>query len=244
MRTWTPDYQPYLTRMEETPMVVTVDLAAGPHIPLETHPELLLVRIQLARPRPDGLRATEELADLNRAEDKLVQGFEDAGAIYVGRYVAGGYTVHAFYAPQGLRPPPPDLAPYVPGLAAKIEADWGFYTQLLYPDRWNLQLIHNRKTVQVLAAQGDQHDAPRRIDHFGYFRGQEPAVLAADRLRAAGFDVEVPRADEDGDWVLPFYSTHAVGEELMAKESAAILQIVEVDGGGDYDGWGCPVVTD
>lgn len=243
MRTWSTDYQPYLTRVEETPMVVAVDLAAAPHVPLASHPELLLVRIQLAQPRPDGLRATEELPALNRIEDRLVQHFEDAGAIYVGRTTSGGFTVHAFYAPKGLRPPPPDLAPYVPGFAAKMEPDWGYYTQLLFPDRWNLQLIHNRKTLQVLAANGDQPEAPRVLDHFAYFPGEAPARAAAARLTAAGYTVDDPRADEDGDWVVPFHRTHGLNEEVMAQEASTILEIVELEGGGNYDGWGCPVVT-
>lgn len=242
MRTWTPDWQPYATKMDETPMVVTIDMAAAQAAPMESHPELLLVRLQLRQPRPDGLRATEEMEALAQAEDRLVEPFEAAGAIYVGRYTAGGFVVHAFYAPKGLRPPPPDLGPYLPGFASKLEPDWGFYTQFLYPDRWNLQLIHNRKVLTTLAAQGDEHEADRVIDHYAYLPGEAAARAAAEKL-AAHFEVRDVRADDDGDWLVHFTSEHGVSDAIMADECATILEIVEGELDGSYDGWGCPVVV-
>jgi len=242
MRTWTPDWQPYATKMDQTPMVVTIDMAAAEAAPMESHPELLLVRLQLQRPRPDGLRAADEMDALGSAEDRLVEPFEAAGAIYVGRYTAGGFVVHAFYAPKGLRPPPPDLAPYVPGFASKLEPDWGFYSQFLYPDRWNLQLIHNRKVLTTLAAQGDDHEAERVIDHYAWLPGEPAARAAAERL-GERFTIVETRADEDGDWMIHFTSEHALSDEIMAEECAAILEVVEAEHDGSYDGWGCPVVT-
>ena len=52
------------------------------------------------------------------------------------------------------------------------------------------------------------------------------------------------KGEVKGDWVVPFHSNHEVTEEGMAQEAATILEIVEVNGNGDYDGWGCPVVTE
>ena len=113
----------------------------------------------MKRPRPDGLRSSEELDALAAIEDRLVEsiGHEIEGW-FIGRVLYRGYSDMFFYLPE---PQPDDedrLSSCVEAAAGdyeitqRIDEDpkWDFYTDFLWPDRASHQAMGNRRVLAQL----------------------------------------------------------------------------------------------
>ena len=98
---WEPDFDFYMTMIEDRPASIVLDLAAGQNSPLDTHPILIVIRVPMKVPHPDGLRDGSELEALSKLEDDFTEKLATAvDAIYVGRTVCDGDTTLYLYAPQ------------------------------------------------------------------------------------------------------------------------------------------------
>jgi hypothetical protein len=250
---WRQDFDFYLVEMEERPASFVVDLAAGAHAPLSTHPMRLDVRVPMLRPRADGLRDAGELDDLGDLEDQFTRRLETAvDAIYVGRAVFAGHTVLHYYMPRdagGRFDELPAIAgpsgAYRPSWAIDDDPGWSVYLEVLTPDPYEHATIWNRRLLRSFEDDGDHLQRPRPIDHYAFFPSQDQADRAATALTAAGFlpdPVVAPREDGDG-WALQFHRDDALANGRPDQFCAEILDIVLPEG-GDYDGWGAPHVRD
>lgn len=244
---WTQDFDVYLVTMEDRPASFVVDLAAGEHVPVETHPVRLTVRVRMQHPREDGLRDARELEALGEVEDRLCDRLEEAvDAIYAGRVVHDGLTTFYFYVPAEHRDDIDDL-PALAGALGRYRLEWAIdddpewecYSVYLAPDPISRQTIWNRRLLQVFEEKGDRVDVPREIDHLAHFPGREQAEAAALALRRAGFALdEIEAPDGPGDaWALSFHRHDAIGEGRPDEFCAEILDII-LPLEGLYDGWG------
>lgn len=147
MPAWKPSWNTYISSVQGAPHSFVVDLAAAQHAPLASHPTRLQVRVQLRKPRADGLRDPSEQEEMRQVEDALARRMDVAlEALYIGRFVSEGYATFVFYLPEAITnidravdalDLPKTVAkagPYHPEWFAEPDPKWTFYFDFLYPD--------------------------------------------------------------------------------------------------------------
>ena len=210
---WEPNFGFYLTTLDEHPASFVVDLNAEP---TESHSLRLQLRVPLRPPRDDGLRDAAEFL---------------------------------FYVPSEHGPLLDDLeallgpvAPYEVEYLAAEDPDWGMHTEFLFPDAYSLQSIANRTLLEQLEKAGDVMSVARTIDHLAFFESAAQANEAASRLKAAGFSTDELATREDDRVGLQFHRDDALSD---GQADAFVAEVLDIMGplGGEYGGWGCPVVT-
>lgn len=247
-RPWTPDFDFYPTTVDGRRASIVVDLQSPLHAPLAGHGTLVSVRIPMKFPRADGLRDAAELRPLAVLEDALVPVLEERlDAIHVGRLMLAGVLVLYLYAPDDL--PEARVAEAVGSVGwdgyevrwtVAPDPDWRLLREVLAPDPYATQGIWNRRLLTEFAAQGDDHDAPREVDHVVVFGSVGAAEVAARQLRELGFRVDEPE-DEESRTRLSFHREDRLGEGAADAFVEQVLDVV-LPLGGDYDGWGAPVM--
>jgi len=96
--------------------------------------------------------------------------------------------------------------------------------------------------LQQLEQAGSDLSKPHSPEFFLYFPSKESALEAARRLKAEGYVVKgEPSVADDGTWLcLATKSLLLKYESIVAIR--ARLDTLATDLGGEYDGWGTPVV--
>jgi hypothetical protein len=242
---WAENFDFYEGSSGEDRAIVTLDLAAGGHAPVATHPLRLQFRVEMRHPRPDGLRSATEAPELFALEDRLVDTVRTrVEGIYVGRVVAQGFTAFYFYVPAAQREQAQlagelvgDVTPYELEWMVEDDAGWERYGAL-FPNRYALQTILNRRLVAQMVKSGDQLEMPREIDHAAHFPSRLQAEAASEALGAAGYRVE-PLV-EGKRWFLEFHRQERCDGEEPDRFVFAVLDLLEPHE-GEYDGWGSAV---
>ncbi len=248
---WSQSFDFYMAEIDGDPASISLDLGAVEHVPVDDHPLRLALRIAMKRPRPDGLRNSEEFDALAAIEDKLVESIgHELEGWFVGRVLYRGSADLFFYLPEPNADDEDRLASCVEAAAGdyeitqRIDEDpkWEFYTGFLWPDRASHQAMGNRRVLAQLEQAGDDHELPRTIDHFAYFESPAACKRFAARLREHGFTVDEPEQGEHGAWGLQFHRDDHLADGRIDEITGEILELMG-DDDGDYDGWGCPVRT-
>jgi hypothetical protein len=246
---WQENFDFYEGAAETGRAFVTVDLAAAGHAPVESHPVRLQFRVKMLHPREDGLRSADEAEALFALEDELAEALHSGhDAIYVARVVAYGFSEFYFYVPEKHRnagaelgPLRKRLAPYELEWLPEDDAQWEGYFEL-YPNRYALQTIMNRRLVAQMVESNDQLEVPRTIDHMAFFPSREQAEAAGKALVAADFTVDpvAPPKDAEGGWGLQFHREDPCDGEHPDEFVFEVLDLITPHE-GEYDGWGSPV---
>ncbi len=121
------------------------------------------------------------------------------------------------------------------------DAGHAFFSANLDPTPIEIEVSRNLGLHRQLAANGDDHTKPRPVDFTILFKSQ------ADR--DAFIEQALPLGYQRGEEMTDADPTHchlkrvtSVEPELIAKLSVELRELAEQHG-GDYDGWGCPVVS-
>ena len=88
---------------------------------------------------------------------------------------------------------------------------------------------------------GSDLSKPHEIEFFLYFPTQAAAEQAALRIREGGFEVEVKQAAKGADW-LCFATKTMIPKLSDLQQIRRDFNSLTAAVGGDYDGWGTPVV--
>lgn len=251
---WEQDFDVYLTRLDESPISVVVDLDAASHAPVGTHPYLLRVRIVMKKPDENGLRSRNEFEALNALEDALLEGLAPAlDAIHVGHMILRGVIDLVLYCPPGVVGQSWEIERLIEEIRGDYDvepilqedAEWHLYREIMFPDPYDLQFILNRRLLDLITRNGDDLASTRPVDHLALFRAEEEAEMASNELSAVGFTVDPPSLEEtqSGEqvWAVPFHRAEALEGRAMDRVVAEILDVI-LPLGGSYDGWGCPTV--
>ncbi len=249
---WEEELDFYFSETRGARLVVTVDLGAAELAPMATHPLRLAARISMQSPRADGLRRRSEADALFDLEDRLVERLgEVLPLLMVGRTVMAGDVTIWWYAPRAAEARLEELAEgltevrggYEVHLSLERDADWRFYTDFLFPDAYNLQVMLNRRRLMTMLEHGDDGSRPRELEHLAYFETEEEAQAVAERLQRAGFDVEIPLldaqlpVDAELPWALRFCHVDTLSGGRIDEVCMGIIDLV-LEGGGIYEGWG------
>jgi hypothetical protein len=164
---------------------------------------LIKVRAAIREATPQGLPTSEEFPRISALEDQLSTAISEIGGLYVGRITVAGNRWFHFFAPLnqddaiGLVALVGGASGYDLRVVVKEDPDRRGYWEDLFPTDQDWQVVQDLKVIESLRSQGDDHDAPRRIDHWAYF----PSVDACRRFESwaleRGFEVQA-RLDPDG----------------------------------------------
>ncbi len=207
-------------------------------------PCVLCIRIALHSPGEHGLTTDEEFNALSTLEDHLEAIVtEQLRGRYVGRYTHNGRRTFFVYVPDA-NPDQSRIANsltdlgYPPELWAEPDSSWQKYSWL-YPSTEELQTIEDRRTLEALAKEGDDHSIPRDVDHWIYFESAADRSSFINDVVGQGFEIrsqwdnaEVPRRP----YGLQVFRRHPVDFDSLASVVRDLLRRAERHS-GDYDGW-------
>lgn len=214
----TGNWETYVMEIDKRPVSVVVDLAYGSSPAAKVKPNVMIVSVNLFTEHNNGMPSGTEARKLDSIENKLVQALGDKlNAAYAGRYTQNGKRDYYFYSADTL-----NYRQYVLNAAglyafgrckmmAKADAKLENYFSVLYPSEKEMQRIYNRRMLDRLAEAGDLVTAPRKIDHFLFFKTEQERKKFVRVVQDNGFTVE------NG------------GEEKGVKDRPYSLQISKVD---------------
>jgi hypothetical protein len=240
------DWDAYLMEVNGKPVSVVVDLGLARIAPMKDRPNAILVRTRIKDPDAGGQPGKAESARLDELENLMVEQLEKStGAVYAGRFTQRGLREFHFFAldtvgyARALRTAFAGFTEYE-WLARSVEdKSWSNYFDVLYPPAVEMEKIQNRRLVDLLREKGDGLKAPRRIDHYFYFKTKS---LREQFLRGPGMSefsiAEMPEADEKQalPYLLHLHKEDVPDYGLITRliiplwENARKLQ-------GRYDGW-------
>ena len=244
---WSQAFDFYFCTIEGIVYSTGIDMAAGDHAPLGSHPIFAVVRVAMKNPQDDGLRSAEESEALFELEDRVTKTLANGvDAIQIGWRIGSGRSDFHFYLPQAGAKRFESLLGTVDwgGYDAKGRAaddsDWENYWSD-YPGTFHRHTMQNRAVQLELAEQGDSLRKRRWIDHTALFPSRESAEESASRLKKARFRIVGIDVDSDplGEQVaLMFRRKDSCAGMRPDEVTIEILDAIEPTG-GIYDGWGC-----
>ncbi len=246
---WSPNFDFYIAPVDGHPASISLDLGAVEHVPVPDHPLRLAVRLALKHARPDGLPTSEEFDPLGKVEQNLADAIgHEVEGWFVGRVLYRGSCDLFFYLPAPQEGDEDRLVACIEAhrdgyeVSHRLDRDprWKFYNEFLWPDRASHQAMGNRRVLAQLEAAGDELGVEREIDHLANFDDEEACREAAAALAEHGFRLDEPTQSEHGGWRLAFRRDDSLARGRIDEVTAEILELI---GEGDYDGWGCRVVT-
>ncbi len=240
----------YFARIDDAVASIFMDLGLRVDAPVEKRPWLLWVWIVLKSPKPDGLASAEEAPQLHGIGEALDSTISaTCGAQLVGRVTGNGRREFYFYAaePGELQAAVASVMNNFPGYRQEIgstyQPDWEQYF-LLYPSESNLERMQNRRLLEALAAEGDVHELPRKVEHWFSFADESTRGTCRDLLEFREFLSEGESQSEEEGEQMPFAlvvsRTASVDSHSINGITIELARLAR-EHGGRYDGWECAV---
>lgn len=240
------DWDFYFCQVENRPASIFLDLGINQDVPVAGLGDMAWLRLQLRKPRPDGLSSQEEFSRLSEIEDALAEALLHAEIqiAYVGRNTSDGfrdyfcYTSHGELAENCLSMAMAPFSEYDFETGSRSDPEWSVYREFLYPSRRAYQTILNHRVLASLEQHGDRHDIEREVSHWIYFRlaDDRHRFLMAVRQRGFGFVAQNDNAESERPFGLMVSRPHAVDSSTINDIVLSLFDLAE-DCDGDYDGW-------
>lgn len=235
----------YPCRVEDEPASIMVNLGIAAEAPIDAVTDCTWLHVSLKDPRPDGLSSAEEfdrLCEIGDALDAAVRG-ASTSLRYVGRCTCRGRRDFYTYAESGVV-----AESILSGMMAAFpeyefdtgfhsDPQWRLYREFLYPTSRSMQLINNRRVLDVLEKQGDVNGTSRPIRHFAYFANEEHARSFSDSVAERNFEIVSRSADEtSGSHAVIFERSDPTEFVAINNLTLELLDLAE-SREGRYDGW-------
>lgn len=236
----------YSLLVDDEPASIFVDLGIAKDAPLAQFPNLAYLRVRMQRPRPDGLSSQDEYETLVTLEDSLSESIEHSSqSVYVGRNTSSGNRDFYFYTNDSaietvLRNTMAKWPGYEFETGARPDTEWSVYWHFLYPSAEDFQRISNRGVIEQLQKHGDQIEVPRKIDHLAIFKTHNDRDGFVLYLRDHGYDIAQMKDASSGNFDVIFGRTD---QPSQIDEVTIDLYRAALQHNGEYDGWGCAIVT-
>ncbi len=224
--------------------VFSIDAAFAGAAPLVSHPFVHWVILNYAKQGfPDQIVDGKLVA----FEDKLVDFLGTQQGAYVGRFTSvAGTRQLFFYAPENIieniRKFAQDASfDYDILMNVKEDPEWSLYLDFLYPSDFDWQRINLQQILMNLRKHGDKHEIPRNIDHYAYFETENGAQAFEEYLEQGNFS-SVVRSKADEKWNVSFQQYTAIEVSILEPVVLSLFKKSR-EIGGEYDGWGSPVMS-
>ncbi len=246
------DWDFYPCRVDGEPASISLNLWFLEHPAPDGCNTLVHAQVAMHDPGDHGMGTRDEAASFRPLEATMRAGAQGARFHLVGRVRTRGAWQLAWYGPSdgadALHQCVSQAVASHPGRRATTEViedpEWSFLHEFLAPDESSVQWMADRRVVDSLLAHGDRIDVPRAIDHWIRFDGEDAAIAFASAVSALGFN----RVHEDDS-----RGAQGVLVHLERTDPAVLGKIHDVAQGlrhlarrfgGEYDGWGCGIVSD
>ncbi|MFT3700949.1 MAG: DUF695 domain-containing protein [Agriterribacter sp.] len=194
---YTGNWDTYIMDVDNRPATVMVDLGFGGSEVAKERPNVIIVSVRLIAVLQNGMPSEKESKVLDEVEDRLVDTLNDGlQALYTGRFTKNGRRDFYFYSndtsdyrllvSEALRKYPAFKWMAV----ARPDKEKSNYFNVLYPTSKEMERIQNRRVVDDMKEKGDVLTAPRRVDHFIYFKTEADRKKYASIVQDSGFVIE------------------------------------------------------
>lgn len=240
------NWETYVMEIDKRPVSVVVDLAYGTSPGAKVKPNVLIVSVSLFTEHNKGMPSGAEAKKLDTLENKLVQALgEKLNAAYAGRYTQNGRRDYYFYTADTLDYRQPVLNAvglYAFGrckMMATPDAKLENYFNVLYPSQKEMQRIYNRRMLDRLAQAGDQVTAPRKINHFLFFKSEQDRKKFVRVVQDNGFTIEnggEEKGVKDRPYSLEISRIDKTDRASIDKVSLYLWEL-SLQYSARYDGW-------
>lgn len=246
------DWDTYVNEFGDNLSSVVVDLAFGGSAEARVRPNAIIVRIRVDSIRENGMPAENQLVKLNIIEDRLVEKLAARlQAMYTGRYTKDGKRDFYFYSNDTssyMIAVAEALDPFGVSWLAKAQTDTAYsnYFNVLYPAAKQLESMKNRRVVDELRKKGDVLIAPRKVNHFIFFKTEQQRKAYAFAVQDNGFTVENAGKEvgvTDRPFTLHISRIDKVDNESIDKVTLYLWELA-LKYSAKYDGWETFVVKD
>jgi uncharacterized protein (TIGR01619 family) len=241
------NWESYVMEVNKKPVSVVVDLGLRSAAPMKDRPYVVILRTKILTPETNGQPGPGERERLDAMEDQLVNQLSRySGAIYVGRFTQRGLREFYFYTLdtvgylKGVQTAMSGFTEYQFLCQAKEDKAWENYLQVLYPSEKDLEMITQRRQVDLLARKGDALVKMRRIDHYFFFptksrREDFLRSISGDKFQLGGME------DASSDTRDLPYALHLFRDDVPSYRNIRQLFMPLWENarkfGGRYDGW-------
>jgi uncharacterized protein (TIGR01619 family) len=246
----TEDWDFYFSNVNDVLSSLMVNLSAIRRAPDPAKSWLLWVWVHMLDPRPDGLSSEAEARVLFEIEDRLNKCLSaTCGAELLGRITGGKRREFYYYAVTAngiegaVKTAMADFTSYRFDFGKQPDPEWRQYKDVLYPFPSQMQTIQNRRVLDSLEKNGDDHAIARIVDHAIYFRSAVERAGYANAVARLGFRVQHESEDPQSR-DRPFFLNLVRNDPVTADHiNAVVAELIELTEkfGGEYDGWGCEV---
>lgn len=240
------NWETYIMEMDNRPVSVMVDLAYGNSAAAKVKNHVIIVSLLLFTENNKGMPSYTEAKQLDTLENRLVQVLsENLNASYAGRYTQNGKRDYFFYTGDTARYRQlvfNNLGAYALGrwnMMAKRDEKLDNYFNVLHPSQKEMQRIYNRRMLDRLTEAGDQPSAPRKIDHFIFFKNERDRKQFARAAQDNGFVIEnggEEKGIKDRPYSLQISKIDKTERAGIDKVSLYVWEL-SLKYSGRYDGW-------
>lgn len=223
-----PQYELYVTSMDDGRALVNVDVAIGDKAPIPALHWLMGIQIEFLDPDIDGFYKEEEEDKILEIQSYIVKVMdEEARARFVGSVTYAGTRMFYFYGPDVEY-----LAPLVGKIASEYsdydfnymsdnDGGWRFFFDAIYPSEIDMAHIRNRYMVQNLKEAGIDLDHDYSVYYYFYFQDGATRARVATQLQILGFEVIDDHMYEEE------LEPMSLGLKMLAKHDLNLMTLTE-----------------
>lgn len=247
-----PSWDFYFTELDGSPASMYLDLGLNRVAPIAEKDHLLTVIITMNDPQDNGFSSKEESEILFGIEDKIADAItEPYGALFAGRETCDGARIFYFYAADNkeikktVKKVMKEFTDYEYETYFEADKKWDQYFKHLYPTKYELHTIMNRRVVENLRSKGDVLTIPREVDHYIYFKNEEMKnKFLADAKKLDYRVTSESKDDNQKDYPLSvrLTKTDPVTYNDVLDYTAVLYDLAE-QYEGNYDGWETKLIT-
>lgn len=223
-----PNFEMYVTSMEEGRALIHVDLALTERAPIPQMHWLLGIQLEFLDPDVDGFYTEDEEAMISEIQQHVIEVMESEGRCrFVGSVTYAGTRMFYFYGEDENY-----LAPLVGKIAAEYrdydfnfmsdnDGNWNFYFNALYPSEIDTAHIRNRHMVQNLLESGIDIHKDYSVYYYFYFQDGASRVRAASELEMMGFETI------DSHAYIEALEPMSLGLKMMTRHNLELMTLTE-----------------
>ena len=247
-----PSWDFYFTELDGSPASMYLDLGLNKIAPLSDKNYLLTVIITMNEPQDNGFSSKEESEVLFGIEDRITDAItEPFGALFAGRETCDGARIFYFYAAnskeikKAVKKVMNEFSDYEYETYFEADSKWDQYFKHLYPTKYEMHTIMNRRVVENLRSKGDLLTVPREVDHYIYFKKEEMKNSFLAEAKKLDYKVTSERTDEN-------QKVYPLSVRLTKKlpvtyddvlDYTSVLYDLAEQYDGNYDGWETKLIT-
>ena len=241
------DWNVYFSRIGDAPAALRINLALIEVAPLAEYLQHVRVSMKLEQTNEHGFPTPEESEAVYDIEDQIdrLAGNDNIPAGIVTTDGAANWHFYSRDAEAFAQACRTLLTQNNRVCDIKIseDAEWSFYQEFLYPDRYELQAIRNEQVLRRFRQDGDRLEQPRPIDHWLFFHTEADLNAAAAKVAALGYTVsDSGRIEHEEDH--PSYRLQLSKNAPLTDIDNDTWELIDIahENNGDYDGWGSILV--